>query len=325
LSSLYDVPDVKSVTQMMFIVSVLLNIAIAASIFLWWKRDRSRVIPFACLWSLWLVPALYLRSFAPDKRVGDRYVYLASVGFCILVAAGIRRIRIPARETSIGQVTVTIVAAVALIYGTLSQESYWSSDVLLFYRALEIAPKNDTARENLAASLMTEDHFAQAIPLLTDVVQRQPQRWSILSYLGISYYHVGNYPKAMDYLSRAIAIDPTDAGEHTYMGLTLLKLQRWDLAVDSFQYSLRLKPEQMECYLGLGFILERRGEWQEAMRDYEAALKIQPRNPTLRQYVAEFQARLNSRSAAKQPGNLGKDQAVDLALGAGSKIAKIAP
>ena len=325
LSPLYDVPDVQSAAQMIFILPVLLITAIGVAIFVWWNRDRSRVIPFACLWSLWLIPALYLRAFSSDKKVGDRYVYLASIGFCILVAAAIRRIRIPARQTFAGpiaQVTATLLAAVVLIYGTLSQETYWSSDVLLFYRALEIAPKNDTAKENLSASLMTQEHFTQAVPLLLDVEKNQPQRWSILNYLGISYYHLGEYPKAVDYLSRAIAIDPTDAREHTYMALTLLKLHKRDLAMDSFQDSLRIKPDQMECHFGRGLILEDRGEWQDAKREYEAALKIQPANPALRQYLDKFQARLSSHSTAAQSGNAGRYQSLDLALGGGSKIAK---
>lgn len=302
LSPLYDVPDVQSVSQMIFVVPVLLIPAIAVIIFSWWRATRSNTIPFACLWSLWLVPALYFRSFSSDKKVGDRYVYLASIGFCILLAAAIRRIRIPSRETfarPIAQITVTIVAAVALITGTLAQETYWSSDILLFYRALEIAPKNDFAKENLSAALMSQEHFAQAVPLLLDVVKRQPQRWNILAYLGISYYHLKDYLKAVDYLSHAIAIDPTDARENTYMGLTLLKLHRLDRAEESFQDSLRIKPEQMECHFGLGLIFEQRSEWQKAMREYDTALKIQPRNPTLQRYIRGFQARLNSPSGMK--------------------------
>jgi len=302
LSPLYDVPDVQSVTQMIFVVPVLLIATIAVVIFFWWRATRSNTIRFACLWGLWLVPALYLRSFSSDKKVGDRYIYLASIGFCILLAAAIRRIRIPSRETfarPIAQITATIVVVAVLVAGTVLQETYWSSDILLFYRALEIAPKNDFAKENLSAALMTQEHFAQAVPLLLDVVKRQPQRWSVLAYLGVSYYHLKEYPKAMDYLSHAIAIDPTDARENTYMGLTLLKLHRLDRAEESFQDSLRIKPEQMECHFGLGLIFEQRGEWQEAMREYETALKIQPRNPALQRYVKGFQARLTSPSAIK--------------------------
>jgi protein O-mannosyl-transferase len=300
LSPLYDVPDLESATQAIFILPLLLIAVIAIAIFLWWRRDHSKAIPFACLWGLWLVPALYLRSFGSDKKVGDRYVYLASAGFCILVAAVIRRIRIPTRErflVRIAQVTATVLVSGVLILGTVSQMKYWSSDVLLFYRALEIAPKNDTGRENLAAALMNQDHFAQAIPLLLDVFKNQPQRWTILSYLGVSYYHIGDYPKSVDYLTRAIAVNPTDAREHSYMGLALLKLGSWGLAADSFQDSLRIKPEQMECHFGLGLILEHQGDWQEAMREYQAAVKIEPANLALRQHVNEFQARLNSRSA----------------------------
>jgi Flp pilus assembly protein TadD len=67
-------------------------------------------------------------------------------------------------------------------------------------------------------------------------------------------------------------------------------------ATESFQAALRLNPNQEQCHFGLGLVLEQRGELQEAMREYESELKFQPTNTALRQYVKEFQARLNSHS-----------------------------
>ena len=61
------------------------------------------------------------------------------------------------------------------------------------------------------------------------------------------------------------------------------------------------------------------------MQEYGAALKSQPANPALRQYINQFHARLNSRLAGKQIGNLGKDQVLDLVLSDVLKIAKVAP
>jgi tetratricopeptide (TPR) repeat protein len=77
-------------------------------------------------------------------------------------------------------------------------------------------------------------------------------------------------------------------------------------ATESFQAALRLNPNQEQCHFGLGLVLEQRGELQEAMREYESELKLQPTNTALRQYVKEFQARLNSHSAVRQSGNFGK-------------------
>src|SRR5262249_50788541 len=143
-----------------------------------------------------------------------------------------------------------LVLAATLGVGALSQQTYWSSDVLLFYRALKIAPKNDMSKENLSATLMAQGHFAQAVPLLQDAVQYKPQRWNLLNYLGISYYHLRDYPKAVDYLSRAIAVDPREPGQYAYLGLAQLKLGQSYLAAENFQTSLRLEPKQWECHFG---------------------------------------------------------------------------
>jgi protein O-mannosyl-transferase len=181
LSPLYDIPAVSSITTTIFVLPVLLIVLLAGALLLWSRRDGSRAVLFACLWLIWLLPAFYIRAFSTEKKAGDRYMYLPSVGFCILAGAAIRRIRSADREVlgvPVLQGATALVLAATLSAGTLSQETYWSSDLLLFYRALKIAPKNDIGKENLAASLMSQEHFTQAIPLLLDVVEHKPKRWT---------------------------------------------------------------------------------------------------------------------------------------------------
>ena len=309
LSPFYDIPSVTSITQTIFILPMVLIALLAAALLLWVRRDRSKVVLFACLWLIWLIPAFYIRAFSPEKKAGDRYLYLPSVGFCILAGAAIRRIRVPDRELlgmPAAQGATALVIAATLATATATQENHWSSDLLLFYRALKIAPENDIGKENLAASLMTQEHFAQAVPLLLEVVQHKPKRWTALNYLGISYYHVRDYPRAVEYLTRATAIDVSDARQYAYLGLAYLKLGASGPAAENFQAALRRNPNQEECHFGLGLLFEQRGELQEALREYNVELKLQPANTALQKYVDEFQSRLNSHSAVKQAGNGGR-------------------
>jgi protein O-mannosyl-transferase len=200
LSPLYDIPAVDSITQVTFIVPVLLIGLIAIAVLLRLRRDRSKVVLFAILWLIWLLPAFYIRAFSVDRKASDRYLYLPSVGFCILLGAALRRVRVPRRELlgiPAGQGAAALIVVATLTTGALFQEIYWSSDLLLFYRALKIAPRNDMSKEDLGVALMRDGHFAQAVPLLLDAVQHKPERWSLLSSLGISYYHLGSIQKRL--------------------------------------------------------------------------------------------------------------------------------
>ena len=304
MSPLYDVPSVTSITQAGFIVPVLLITLLGAGLLFWSRRDQSKVVLFACLWIVWLAPAFYIRAFAPEKKAGDRYLYLASVGFCILAAAGIRRIRLPRREffgVPGAQSAAALALAMTLTGATLTQEMNWSSDLVLFYRASRIAPRNDIAKENLAIALMMRGRYERALPLLLDVVRRKPKRWPVLNYAGLAYYHLADYQHAIDYLSRAIEVNDADAQEYAYLGLSQLKLAQPAPAAQNLQIALRLKPDQEDCHFGLGLILEQQGMLQAALNEYEAELKLQPTNAALQKYVKEVQARISPQSAMQQP------------------------
>jgi tetratricopeptide (TPR) repeat protein len=253
---------------------------------------------------MWLAPAFYIRAFAPEKKAADRYLYLPSVGFCILVAAGIRRIRVSDRElfgVPAGQGAAALALFVTLSGASLAQEMNWSSDVVMFYRATQIAPNNDVAKEDLAIALMAQGHYDRAVPLLEQVMQHKPNRWAVLDYLGVAHYYLGNYQHAIDYLTRAIEVNDSNAQEYAYLGLSQLKLGQRAPAAGNFQVALRLKPDQEDCHFGLGLILEQQGQLQEAVHEYEAELKLQPTNEALRKHMNEVQARLSSQSATKQP------------------------
>ena len=98
LSCYYDTPYISIPSWDGFVLPAVLLALVGAALVFWYRRTRrsapeqAKAIAFACVWmALTLLPVLNFR-FLPESEIAhDRYVYLPSVGFAILVAMALRQ------------------------------------------------------------------------------------------------------------------------------------------------------------------------------------------------------------------------------------------
>jgi len=157
LSAFYDTPYVTTPGLRAFFAPLALTCLFVAG--LWWLLRRlsepaTRKYLAFCLFLtvLPILPLLNLSVFIEGEIAHDRYLYLPSVGFCIVVASLLRRIRF-GRSVVLGlpsgQVAAVLVLLCALGAATASQTAPWASDLLLCYRGFTIAPNNKVVKNNL--------------------------------------------------------------------------------------------------------------------------------------------------------------------------------
>jgi len=60
--------------------------------------------------------------------------------------------------------------------------------------------------------------YSEAIEVLTEVVDEEPENADAWNMLGFSYRNVGDVDNAWDAYERALAIDPNHRGAHEYIG-----------------------------------------------------------------------------------------------------------
>jgi len=90
LSIFHGTPMVTSPLSWRFILPLL---AVAALAYGLWQLRGSRIARFAILWfAINLLPVLNLSAFGSDFLVQERYVYLASMGFSLLLAMALVRL-----------------------------------------------------------------------------------------------------------------------------------------------------------------------------------------------------------------------------------------
>jgi tetratricopeptide (TPR) repeat protein len=315
LSCYYDTPYVAAPSWHDFVLPAMLVAAVAIALAVWyWRTSRlapeeAKTIEFACFWMLLtLLPVLNFRFFPEGEIAHDRYVYLPSVGFALLVAIALRQAMALAAR-SFNRPIVALLAGAAFCaamgYATARQSLFWSDDLTLNYRAHEIAPHNVSATTSLAAALAQRGMDGQAMALYQQALAIQPQFWRANVNLAYLYYAHGDYPEAARFFTRACAADPTDGDQFLYLGMALLRMGRINEAEKAVRAALLARPQGKNYHLGLGMVLRQEGRLAEVRQEIEAELAEDGQNPQARslldEVVRQMQAEAGRASMKQSP------------------------
>ncbi len=287
LSCYYDTPTVSSPGWHDLILPATLLAIVAAALALWYKRTRqaapreANAMAFAFLWMLLtLLPVLNFRFLQEGEIAHDRYLYLPSVGFSILVAIALRQ--------TVGGVArffkpawallVVAMLSVGMGIATAHQCLFWSDDLVLGLRAHEIAPHNATATTSLAAAVAQRGMDGQAVALYRQALAIQPNFWVANRNLAYLYYNHGNFPEAATLLERSLAVGPEEGDQFLILGMALFQMGRPIVAERAVRAALLLRPQGKNYHLGLGMVLKGEGKLPEAQQELKVELEGNPQN-----------------------------------------------
>jgi protein O-mannosyl-transferase len=227
-----------------------------------------------------LLPVLDLRSLTVGDIVHDRYLYLPSAGFVLLLALSIPALQnlFHGRLRLILPPALLCTISLAFAAGTLLEQTQWSSDILLYSRGTESAPDNLTVRDNLANALLGANQPDRAISLYLDVLKRNPDFWRSNYNLGFVHYKVGNFPAADQFLRHAILIDGTDSDQYIYLALVEFGLNRLPEAEANARQAIARNPQARGYHYILGLIAESEHARPAAIAAFHAELSEHPDN-----------------------------------------------
>jgi tetratricopeptide (TPR) repeat protein len=238
-----------------------------------WTRSRP-LDAFAALWIiLFLGPVLDLTLLPSGNFIQDRYLYLPSIGFSILVVEFLARVfsrqRGPERLSgAAGVFALAILMAYAT--STLVQSTYWANDLLLFDQALKVAPHNAYASNGLGTAMMNHHHYRQAVKLFRAAIAASPKLgypWGNLAYL---YYETARYSRAVTSAEQYLRIYPKAPDGFYLLGISEYQLGHYHRAAASLGYAASLNPHAYGFHYALGLALLKEGHSERALLEFEA-------------------------------------------------------
>ncbi len=175
-------------------------LAIAGLVWLW-RNDRPTA--FWYLWFfVWISIYFNLGRFA-DFLMAEKFMYLASAGLSVVVAALFLRLRFA---------PVLLSLVVAAHFGiTFARTTYWRDPVTFFTAAAEFSPEFVRLRYELGVAYVDKRDCAAASLSFERVIARVPNHSLALNNLGNCYYVLGDRSRAVTMWSRALAADRRNA------------------------------------------------------------------------------------------------------------------
>jgi protein O-mannosyl-transferase len=288
LSGLYGLPYVTQMISAAFLVPTALLLMVVFALVWCVRRLRdTRLALFACCWIvLPIVPVLFLRAYAEGDIAHDRYLYIPSIGFVLLVSLLLAEItkRWPPIQMNL-QFGVLMLIAGLYAVATVTQQSYWASDLLLYGRAYRIAPHDNLICNDLGAAMMDEGKPGDAIALYSQVLAREPGFWLSNYNLGYTYYRLGRFKEAEQFLRRAITISAADSDEYIYLGLSVWRQGRAGEAVQYIQRAIEIRPSAPGYHFALAMILREQNNLAAAESEFKQELWYNPQSIAAQQQL----------------------------------------
>lgn len=300
LSEFYDTPYVNRPEFFSFWLP--LAAIVLAILALWWAirriKDPSdrRTLVFACVWLVVpLLPALNVGAFRRGDLIHDRYLFLPTMGFAMLVAYGIRKLRGGSGELlglPATQALAVLVLAAALGFATAYQHVNWANDIVLFNRSLAVAPGNEIAENAFGDALSQREMYDEAITVFEDLVSRSPANQAGQYNLGYNYYKVGRYDDALPHLRTALEIDSRDERQLLTLGVTLFFLDKYDAAERVLKDGISLRRNGLGLHYALGAVFKQTGRLQEALDEFNQELAYNPGYVSARDQIEQIKKQI---------------------------------
>ena len=287
LTGLYYTPYFTAQLAARFVLPLLILAGVAALIYYWSQKQNDRMVIFAALWILiGLSPALYLRAFQDGDFVRDRYIYLGSVGFCVLIAKGLRLLEGVGRRNLQG-IAVAILCAgyVAL---SVPQQAYWYSDLLVYSRGYQLYPGNAYTLVGLAREYSRLGAYDRAIPLLEQAHNEKPQYVYTSFALADVYINAGRKEQGRAALIHAEQLMPeyllTETGAVAVASMWGT-LGEYDRALELCSGVLEKEPELFSALYDCGNIHMMAGHYPQAEALLRHAVAVAPELAASRHFL----------------------------------------
>lgn len=149
-----------------------------------------------------LLPVLNVKGLRAEFLLQDRYLYIPSVGFVMLLALALEKV--PKKAVA--------VLLLLMMVGCVRETRTWSDGVHLYGRALELSPGDQRSRDGLARAYARKGRYGEAIEILEPLVREaQPSARRLQqSLMTLAYSHegLGHKDKALEYYSEANRLYP---------------------------------------------------------------------------------------------------------------------
>ncbi|XP_019400814.1 PREDICTED: transmembrane and TPR repeat-containing protein 3 isoform X2 [Crocodylus porosus] len=252
------IPLVESLLDIRNIATIMFFCFLGSLVFfsLRYPGDSSKTVLMAlCLIVLPFIPASNL-FFPVGFVVAERVLYVPSMGFCILVAHGWKRLSSKSMLRKLSWICLSVVLFTHALK-TLHRNWDWESEYTLFMSALKVNKNNAKLWNNVGHALENEKNFERALRFFIQATHVQPDDIGAHMNVGRTYKN----------------LNKTKEAEESYMIAKSLMPQ----IIPGKKYAARVAPNHLNVYINLANLIRtNESRLEEADQLYRQAISMRP-------------------------------------------------
>jgi tetratricopeptide (TPR) repeat protein len=280
LSALHPFSPVFSILEPKCVLSILLMLAIG--ILAYWTRKRRTVLFGLLLIVIPLLPALYTPGISGEGAFAERYLYLPSVGFVLVLGYlfGCLLERAGTRTALLAIVPIGLIVIYSI--GTFERNKVWKDSYSLWSDTLKKSPQSSVAHEYYGYALYSQGRLDEAIEHYRIALSLNPQRVDSHFNLGVAYALKGWTDQAIAQYRSGLTLRPGDAEGHMNLGLAFLAKEQIEDAIGECSMALTRNPNSAGAHNCLGIAFAAKGLMDKAMYHFQEAVSLDPNNINFR-------------------------------------------
>jgi len=280
ISPLYTLPKPVAISNPFYITALLL----LASIFIFVVVFRNiRLLKFAFLYYFFSI--FFLLRFDDLKDiniVADRFMYLPSLGFCLLIGFFIKEVSRQARAK--GRLVLRSLFYMLIIFyslllsKTFLQNYVWEDSFSLWSNIIRHNPQTAFAYYNKAKVYEFIRDFDSALEDYNKSIEINPGFVESYHDRGNIYQMKGQYDLALADFNKAVELNPCLSTTYTNRGNLYYAWEKEDLAIQDYTHALTLQPKDIFTLSNRGVVYQSQGEYDLALADFNRMLEMAPQS-----------------------------------------------
>jgi tetratricopeptide (TPR) repeat protein len=242
------------------IIGMITVLSMIAAIFITYKKHP--IISFSLLF-IFAGLSLYTNIFFTiGAAKAERFTFLASVGFCILLSYLIAKfLKSGVYQSNNNPVKIKnfffVLGAIMLLYSvkTISRNFDWKDNITLYTHDVDLNP------------ISAKTHYYLGNELIKKIADEEKDSIKRLAYL----------KKGIEEVRKSVAIFPEYSDGHTQIGVGFFKMNNMDSAAVYFNKGLQYNPNNSVALSNLGAYYFNKGRYAEAIDIYDKTLRLNPR------------------------------------------------
>lgn len=261
---------------------------------------KKRIWSFGILYFLITLSVVSNIVFPIGTNMSERFLFMPSVGFCLVVISllfPLREVIIEKERNQKNKILLGILGIILLLFSvkTIHRNFAWKDNFTLFTTDIQVSKNSAKLRNSVGGELsavaiklqdsnQTTAMLQEAVGHLKEAIKIHPTYKNAYLLLGNAHNYLKKYEEAITYYDQALKLDPSYSDAYNNRGITYRDAglfygqQQGDLN-KSIQYLVeaqKVLPDDYETVFGLGVAQGMSGNITQAITLFSKATQLQP-------------------------------------------------